>query len=285
MRIILSFLLVFLFISPTTVLAVTTAITNYPSSISNDSFTLDVSVSGATDGTNYLRVDIYKENTTNYFGETYNSTGWYGSSDGTQYFPVTIQSGSWSGSVQARMGSPTSTEYVGPGNYKLRIRRYTVSGNYTTSEANDSAITIAMTFATPSPTPPLAPSPTATPTPTASPVPTLPPAKTPSPTKTPTPTPTKSPTPSPTISPEPTPEEIVLGIQNTSLPSPSPDEAAVTRGWFAPSKILPFVLIVAGVGILGGALFSFVRQHRSLYNTDNNDSYNENKRRDEEIGD
>lgn len=62
----------FIFVSP--VLAVTVTISNVPSSVSDSAFSFNVSVSGAGAGTNYLRMDLYKDTTTNYFGETYNNT-------------------------------------------------------------------------------------------------------------------------------------------------------------------------------------------------------------------
>src|SRR5258706_6771329 len=116
------------------ILAVTVSVSNFPSSISSDMFNVDVLVTGAGNGTNYLRVDLYKDGTTNYFGETYNGSDWYSASTGTSYFPVQIQNSSGSATVQAQLGNPTVTNYPGPGSYKLKIRRYTSSGS---QSAND----------------------------------------------------------------------------------------------------------------------------------------------------
>lgn len=158
--------------------AVSVTITNAPSSIGSDPFTLSATVTGATPGTNYLRVDIYKDGTTNYFGQTFTGNDWYGGSDGTQYFPITIGSDKkWSGSVQARIGDTMPQGYDGTGTYLLRIRRYTSSGNYTNDEAKASAIQVALAF----------PTPTAVPTNTPTPAPTEKPTTVPKATSTPTP--------------------------------------------------------------------------------------------------
>jgi len=67
--------------------------------------------------------------------------------------PITVQSGTtWNGVVQGRIGSPTNTEYDGSGDYKIRLRRYTSKGGNTASEANNSAVSIAINLPTPTPT-------------------------------------------------------------------------------------------------------------------------------------
>jgi len=177
--------------------AVSVTIPNYPSTITENSFTITASVSGAVAGTNYLRLDFFKDGSDNYFGETYNNADWYGGSTYSQYLPITIQTGiTWSGNVQGRIGSPSTTQYDGSGTYKIRLRRYTGSGGYTSSEADNSAVVVSIVIPTSTPTP------TNTPTP----IPTSVPASTatPTPTRTPTPTPTKTPTPTPKLSISPT---------------------------------------------------------------------------------
>jgi len=162
-----------------TVFAVTITVDDYPQTITQDPFEVTVSVSGASPATNYLRVDLYKEGTTNYFGETYNGTDWYGSSTYSQYLPITIDSTkNWSGQIQARIGSPSQTEYDWEGLYKMRIRRYTSSGGSDATEANNSSVTVAINIPKPSPSP--SPSPAQTPSPNPSPSTT--PPKSPSPT-------------------------------------------------------------------------------------------------------
>lgn len=168
------------------VLAVSVTINNFPPTITDEAFTITASISGATAGTNYLRIDIYKDGTSNYFGETYNNADWYGGSTYSQYLPITIQSGVvWNGSIQGRVGSPTTGQYDGNDTYKLKIRRYTSAGGYTSTESNNSAVTVSI----------ILPTPTVTPTeiPTSAPTATL----------TPLPTPSKTPTPKPSVSPTP----------------------------------------------------------------------------------
>lgn len=178
-RIIVCFIYIIFFSSflfTQSVFAVTTSISNLPQTILTDPFTINVTISGAGTATNYLRLDLFKPSTSNYFAETFNGSSWYGDSDHTQYYSVAIQAGnSWSGQIQGRVGNPTSNQYDGPGTYKLRVRRYTSSGSYNTTEANNSTtdVTINILFSTPSPnpTPTQIPSPTesqsATPIPTA----------------------------------------------------------------------------------------------------------------------
>ena len=82
----LALLVFFLLLFSREIHAVTVTINNYTSSISSEIFNVEASISGATNATNYLRIDLYKENTTNYFGETYNGSDWYFGSDGKNYF-------------------------------------------------------------------------------------------------------------------------------------------------------------------------------------------------------
>ncbi len=230
------------------ILAVTVSITSPspPITITNDSFTLTASISGAATGTNYLRVDVYKEGTTNYFGETFNNSDWYSGSDGKQYLPISVQSGViLNGTVQARIGSPTATEYDGSGSYRVRIKRYTSSGSAGSEDANNSSVAVVISI------------PTSTPSPT--PTPTNAPTSTPTKTPTPTPSPTPSPIPSLTITSaiatsSPTAIASVSGIlgENTKeaklaislSPSKSSNETKVLG---ATQTVWPVVLLVIGI--------------------------------------
>lgn len=151
------------------VLAVSVIVSNAPPLISEEPFAVDVQVSGAqANTTNYLRIDLYEPETTNYFGYTYNGTIWYFGSDYTQFFLIPIDSaGSWSGLIQGKL-DPSSSKYKGSGNYNLKVRRYTAGGSYTWSNE----LSVAVTGPTPSPT--ITPTLTSTPTsrPTATPKPT-----------------------------------------------------------------------------------------------------------------
>lgn len=164
---------IFLF-SPKDSFAITITINNYPSQISTDPFDVEVYISGYT-GKNYLRIDFYKEGTTNYFGETFNGTNWYGDSDGTQYFPI---EGINSTHLQGKIGNPSLTKYPSPGNFKLRIRRYTNSGNVASGD-QQTPVEVQINVPLETPTPISSVAPTLTPTPT-----TKPPTPTPKPTAT-----------------------------------------------------------------------------------------------------
>ena len=170
------FFLSLLLFTSTSAFAVSVGILSSPATITQDAFTVTASVSGAQAGTNYLRVEFYREGTTNYFGETFNNTDWYGGSDGTQYFPITIQTNTvWNGSFQVRIGSPSITEYDGQGNYRMRLKRYTASGNAASGDGgtNDVSVMIAIPTNTPTPQPTATPNPTQSPSHTPTPVPTL----------------------------------------------------------------------------------------------------------------
>ncbi len=238
--------------------AVSVTITNFPSSIASDSFTVNVSVLGASSGTNYIRVDLFKDGTQNYFGETYNGNDWYSGSDGKQYFPITIidSKSTASASLQARIGVPNSSDYDGQGSYKMRIRRYTNSGGQGSEDPNISAVSIGITVSTPTPVP--------TNTPTNAPASTATPTPTPAPTKTPTPKPSLTPTLKPSVSPVGTRGTDVLGeasesatVKPTILSSKDKNSKQIVLG--VKENNLAKILIALGfVFILAcGILFSW----------------------------
>ncbi len=192
MKRILSVLICFL-ASATSVAAVTITLNDVPANISGEPFTVSATISGASTGTNYLRVDLFKNGTTNYFGETWNDVSWYGGSSGPAYKPISIVSGiDTMVDVTAKVGSPSASQYTGSGAYKLRVRRYTSSGNVASGDAQIPA-DVNIDLVLPSPT--VAPEPTTTPTPMAT------------PTSTPEPTPT--PSLNPTLTPVPTQKPII----------------------------------------------------------------------------
>lgn len=262
-KVLVCLLLLFCFIFlPNPSFAVTVTITNYPSTITDDVFTLTASVSGATTGTNYLKIDIAKEGTTDYFGETFNGTDWYGGSTYSQYFPISIQSGtSWIGQVQGRTGSPTISQYDGTGTYKIRLRRYTSGGGYTTSEANNSAVfvSISLPTATPTSTPPPV-------TPTNTLVPTVAKASIPTPTKTVTSIPTTS-----TIAIASSSAQEILGgssVADTESITKPPSQIKVLSSRF---NKLPFLFIVLGgamILVCGILLYFKIRREIGLFQKD-----------------
>ena len=248
--------------------AVSVTISDYPSTITEDAFTITASISGATAGTNYLKIDIFEDGTTNYFGETFNNSDWYGGSTYSQYLPITIQTGvTWSGNIQGRIGSPTTTQYDGNGIYKIRLRRYTGGGGYTASEANNSAVTISIAIPTSTPTP------TNTPTP----APTSAPTQTPTPTKTPTPTQIPN---TPTIKPSSTPTSKPLPMDtlgestksaDTVFPTEAPSKKILVSNkskennsnWFQKILMLVGVVFVTICGIL---IFREIKKNKLMEN-------------------
>jgi hypothetical protein len=147
--------------------AVSVNISNIPSSVTDQPFSIDVSVASASAGTNYLRANLFPTGTTSYFGYTYNGSDYINSSNYSEYFPITIpSSGSWSGTIQAKLDS-ASSHYSGPGSYSLKVRRYTQSGSsYTWS--NEVLLSVDFTLPTPSPSESPSPTPSSSPSPSAS---------------------------------------------------------------------------------------------------------------------
>jgi hypothetical protein len=230
------FLLEFIFTGK--VLAVTLDVSNIPATISASPFSVTVSILGANVGKNYLRVDLFKDGTINYFGETYNGSEWYTGSTGTSYFPIDIVSSSATASadVPAQIGAPSSTDYLGSGQYKLRIRRYTSASSYSAGNPYDIYIDLPTPTPTPSPSPTPSPTPTPTPTPTKTPTPIASPKITPK---------AGTPTPTPTENPE------VLGIETMSpIPAPSSPPNIESK-----PPILAFVLIGLGALFIGSSVY------------------------------
>jgi hypothetical protein len=147
--------------------AVTVSLADVPSSINDTEFSLTVTVDGAKPDTNYLRIDLYIDGSSNYFGETFNGFSWYGGGDGKLYFPIMISTeGSASAIVKGKIGDPTEGEYPGPGNYRIKIRRYTASGNVASGDDQISSnIDISWNRPQPTSSPEILPSPTSTPKP------------------------------------------------------------------------------------------------------------------------
>ncbi|KKP98760.1 MAG: Drug resistance transporter, EmrB/QacA subfamily [Candidatus Levybacteria bacterium GW2011_GWB1_36_18] len=240
----LAFLLLLAF--PTKSFAVTVSITNYPSSISADPFSISVSILGASSGTNYIRVDLYKDGTQNYFGDTYNGSDWYNGSDGKQYYPITIvdSKSTASATLQTRTGVPSVSDYDGQGSYKMRIRRYTSSGGSGSEDPNNTSVAISINIPTPTPTP------TSNPT-----------SQT---TATPTPTPVKTPTPTPKITTSPTPEPDVISISNQTSSfdqTPTPESRA-TAVLGESDRSIGIYFILSGGMLLVAGLYFIVKKNK-----------------------
>lgn len=239
---------------------------------SNGEISVDVSLTGLTsqsclNGKCYLQGVFQKSSGENYFGFTQNNSGdWYkyDSSPSVDFILSTFYvfepvNGTWAGNVKIKNDNE-STSYTGPGDYSLKLKRY--SGKTTSSSGDSNILTINLTD--PTPTPPPSPTPTLTPSPS--------PTATPTPTKTSTPTPTATPT--PTKTPTPTAaksfsEEPVLGVQeSTTETSPSGvlESSSTQSGKFAgflKKNLLPLLLIIVGLALLGSAGFLLVRERLS----------------------
>lgn len=251
----LALLLALLF--PAKICAVSTDILSFPSSISDEKFNITVQVASASAGINYLRIDLYKDGTKNYFGETDSGQAWYGGSDGKLYFPVVIVSNTpIVATVSARLGEPSLSDYEGPGPYKIRVRRYTASGSQGSEDTISKDISITKIWPSPSPSPTVAPSPTSSPSPT------------PSPTITSTPTPKPSPTPLPSPSVLDDSEATVAGV-STEIdlsgygisPSPSLQGLTLQAPSINRSRLKTILLIGSGLVILSIASFFGYRRY------------------------
>lgn len=129
---------------------------------------------------------------------------------------------------------------------------------------------------TPSPTPTLTPTPTPFSTPSLTPTATVSPTLTPKPAFTPvkTSTPLPSPTislfsthqPLPSSSPAQFDQQIVLGMQNQLVPSPTPVDEAKPLNFsagFNKGLIGPIIFIVLGIGFIFGSAIAFVKKLRT----------------------
>ncbi len=234
--------------------AVSVSIINFPNEIKDEAFTVTASISGASLGQNYLRVDLYKEGTSSYFGETFNGSDWYSGGEGKLYLPVNIDSSKIVlATITARLGEPEVNDYSGSGMYKLKLRRYTSSGNQALDQQTPVDILINYLMSTPEPTT------TSTPTPQS--IPTV------------TPKPAVSPTPSPNSLPaeileedatdEPIFEEVLgeasqsatLGALITPLETIIPGKEEIVLS--ARDNKIAIILIALGVVFISACVILF----------------------------
>lgn len=226
-------LILILFITfPNKILAVDISVLNSPSIITDESFNVTLSITGPSDATNYLRVDLYKDGSTNYFGETFNGTQWYGGSEGKNYFPVQIVNSSASAMLQVRLGSPSPSEYSGSGEYKLKIRRYTSSGNVASSD-NMAPVGVQINFEMPTPR-----------------IATYPPTQIP---QTPIPTALQTQKPQATMAQSPTPFLTHTSLK-TEFPSVSPKPEVLSQSTQNTVKsndgLLAIPVVIISIGVL-----------------------------------
>lgn len=231
------------------------------SSTNNDEILVNVSVTGLTanscPNTKCFLQGMLTRSTDNpqYFGYTLNNYGdWYeyiGSPDKsfilTNFFSFEPVAGQWSGQLSVK-NNPNDSDYKGPGEYFLRVKRYTGNSTSATSEiSNDLPIQLSYVLETPTPSPtqPLTNPPTATATQTAT------------ATMTPKPTPTKTSTPKATPTDEPEvdeatdePENLVVDT-NVEVVETTPEGLVAGASDTKKSPIAAIVFITLGVSCLG----------------------------------
>lgn len=224
----------------------------------------------------YLQAILRSQSSSKYFGETKNNRGdWidYQSSPEKEYivsnyFVTDIQNASWSGIIRLRFKAD-DPNYLGPGLYDLKLRRYTGASSSSAGDSNTLTLNLVTNL-------PSSPSPQPTPTP--------------SPILTPTPSPSPTPKTSPPPSPVPTPSIHPLSSTSTGTVagqaveidlsgfgiSPPPSLAPSLPGEAGPTSIGRPVLnksraktaLLLGTGLLIISISSFFGYHkyRSLYN-------------------
>jgi hypothetical protein len=232
--------------------------------ISSQEISFNATLSGVTttncpDNRCYLQGTLRSVASSKYFGETANASGgWvdYVSSPDTEYikanyYAADIQGGSWFARLKMRF-KIDDPNYQGPGDYELKLRRYTGKSSNYSAESNTLSVSIT------------APGPTTTPTPTCTPTPANTPTQTPLPTSTPastnTPTPTKKAT--PTLIPPEIPESsdssdatsdgVVLG-DTTNNPENSSEDSSASGGLLRVFAVAT-AFIAAGLALLSGVL-------------------------------
>ena len=235
---------------------------------------LDISLTASLSSSSnyYLQGLLRSQSSSKYFGETQNTRGdWvdYVSSPEKEYivsnfYLTEIKDSTWSGQLRVRF-KLDDPNYLGPGVYDFKLRRFT--GNSTSSAGESNTIQLNLTVPQPTPTP--SPSPTSTPTPT-------PPATpNPSPSPTPTPTPTKTPAPSVavisspqigTVAGESTEIDLTgFGISptpaSTSLPEDSRQAPTLNK-----TRAKTALLVGSGLIILSVAGYFAYRKYHSVYN-------------------
>jgi hypothetical protein len=236
--------------------------------VNDTSITLDASMSGITNNY-YLQGSLRSVGSSKYFGSTIGSNGgWvdYVSSPekefiSSNFFATNIQNASWSGQLKMRY-FVDDDNYVGPGLYELKFRRFT--GGSTSAAGESNILLINLTATIPSPSP----SPTSTPTPSPTPSPS------PTPTRTPTPPPTPKPSPSLTPSILPLSSDPVGTVAGEStkidlsgfgiLASPNPptggDGGSPTHLTLNPSRAKLVIAIGAGLVLISVAGFFLYRR-------------------------
>ncbi len=238
--------------------------------VKDTEISVDVEISGAKanscpENTCYLLGAISSTSYTRYFGFTQrNDGGWtaYTSSAETDFiksnfYKIEIIEEAWTGAVKMKFNWD-DPDYKGPGEYKIKINRYT--GNSKNSAQSSNELLINLSVATPTP------SPTATPTSTPFPTPESTGEASSFPTLKPTFTPTDKPTIRATYRPTPVPatnEGAILGIRETSSPSASFEPLSEEKRNIS---LVPLGFMGMGAGFLGVSSYPFLKKRLRKYN-------------------
>ncbi len=229
---------------------------------------LEISVNASLSATAnyYLQGTLRSQTSSKYFGETQNGKGDfidYVSSPEKEYiasnfFVTDVKNASWSGMVKLRF-KLDDPNYLGPGIYDLKLRRFTGGSSSSAGESSTIAVNLSVALPIPSPSPTitasLAPSPSPTPSPTITP--------------TPTPKPSPSPLPSPSLLDDT--EATVAGISTEialsgygNSPAPSLQGLALQAPSLNRSRLKTVLLIGSGLIILSIASFFGYRRYLRL---------------------
>lgn len=228
--------------------------------ISDQEISFSASLSGVTttncpDNRCYLQGVLRSVNSSKYFGETFNTlNNWvdYISSPDTEYikanfYAADIQTSGWSSRLKMRF-KIDDPDYQGPGNYDLKVRRYTgkSSSSYAESNTLNIVLTAFMPTSTPTPTPTNTPTPTPTPNPTNTPTPTV--------KKTPTPTPSNTPTPTTLVDSVATVAGVFIATEAALLASqggrPTPTHSPISSTNTMQPYIISMLLVATGLALL-----------------------------------
>ena len=262
-----------------------------------DYFIVDASISGISSSSAYVFGMFTNKDNPDYFGFTWGQKeDWVKYQSTTKEFistnlPILLRD-----TLQKIWIKPDfqNSGYKGPGDYFLKLKRYTGSSDGSAGDSNVLTVSLLETTPTPTPTEEITntPSPTPTPAPTTGPTPeptiTLSPTKTPTPTaiKTPSPIPLKTPTPTPLKTPTLTSSVIasptlghgnltptiesspssILGTSTSSGLLSSVPSAEPTAGNFAPStsnSVLKYTFLFGlFISLLAGGVLYF--RHRNV---------------------
>jgi len=232
--------LTFLFLSSPAYATISLTISNFEKV--NDYFSIDVTLSGAaSDSSYFIQAMFTKPESPNYLGFTWGQKGdWikYVSSPETDYiktnFPILENN-----NTQKILLRPDTDDsgYKGPGEYLVKVKRYTQGGS---STASDNSLTVTLAEATPtqevSPTQDPTTSPTPTSVATATSTPTSTPTNTSAPTATKTSTSSTTNTPTSTQTKTPTPSSS-LRVSSSSQSNLTPLTTSVTPSTtFSPTE-------------------------------------------------